>query len=331
MKNIFIICSVFLLLASCKTNPPNAPVIPPLELGKIFVTANVTGATIFLDNISTGKVTPDTIESTAGLHEVRLEKENYLNSSLSVEIIKDSVVAISFTLQEATLSKVVLLEDFANVSCFPCVTSNKIIEALTNITYGRDKLIAIKYPTNFPSPIDPFYIANSTDCDARINYYSIFSAPTTVIDGTERPISTDSISIKASIDQQLQQTPRFSVEVKDSIAGSTYFVTVGIRVVDGSGLDFSNIVLHTVVTETNVEFANPPGANGETKFFDVMRTMLPSNNGESLGGINQTDVVVFNWQTTINSGWVISNLNTVAFVQNNVSKEVYQVGSTFTN
>ena len=33
------------------------------------------------------------------------------------------------------VQKVVLLEDFANVSCVPCVTSNQILESLQNGTY----------------------------------------------------------------------------------------------------------------------------------------------------------------------------------------------------
>ena len=326
-KNIFILSAVFLLLISCKTNPPIAPPLP--ESGQVFITANITGAQIFLDNNNTGKNTPDTIETTIGLHEVRLEKENYLSSAQNVEVLNDSIVELTFTLALATGNKIVLLEDFANVSCNPCVNSNKIIKALTDVTYGPTKLIAIKYPTNFPSPNDPFYLANPTDCDSRASYYNILSAPTTIIDGTTRPISTDSISIKAAVDQQLQKTPAFYVDVRDSIAGSIYFAPVTVRVLDGTGLDFSNIVLHTVVTETDIEFSTPPGSNGETKFYDVMRVMLPSNTGESLDGISQTEDVVFERQTNINPVWKLNNIHTIAFVQNVLTKEVYQAGSTF--
>jgi len=78
-----------------------------------------------------------------------------------------------------SVSKIVLIEDFANVSCIPCVNSNKIIESLTKTTYGPTKLVAIKFPTNFPSPSDPFYLAKSDYCDQRMEYYNIFFAPTT--------------------------------------------------------------------------------------------------------------------------------------------------------
>ncbi|GBD87719.1 PEGA domain protein [bacterium BMS3Abin03] len=326
MKKIIFTLFVIILLSGCQTNPPTST--PPPGSGKIFVTANVDGAEIFIDNANTGKVTPDTVETIVGTHEVRVEKDNYIPSSQTVEVIKDSVVQLSLTLVEATLGKVVLLEDFSNTSCIPCLTSNKIIESLVSDTYGHDKIVAIKFPTNFPGPGDPFYNANSADCDSRISYYNIFSAPTTIIDGTERPISTDSVSIKNSINQQLLITPKFSVNVKDSIAGTAYFITATLRVIDGSGLDFSNIVLHTVITETDIQFSSPPGANGETQFFDVMRIMLPSDAGESLDGISANEDVVFQRQTNISPAWG-GTLHTVVYVQNIATKEVYQAASTF--
>ena len=330
MRNTFLFpVFVLLLLNSCKTNPPNAPTIPTLEFGKISVTANVDGAKIYLDDINTGNITPDTIEATIGAHELRLEKENYFPSVQMVEVLKDSLVELTFTMNESTLGKVVLLEDFANVSCIPCVSSNKIIESLKTATYGYDKLVTLKFPTNFPGPNDPFYLANTAACDSRMSYYFILAAPTTIVDGTERPISTDSISIKAAIDQQLLLTPRFYLNVSDSIAGQIYFAKATVRVLDGTGLNFSNIVLHTVVTETEIEFSTPPGSNGETKFYDVMRKMLPVNSGESLDGISQTEDVLFQWQTNIEPGWNSSHINTVTFIQNVSTKEVYQAGSTF--
>jgi len=327
-KIIFLIISSFLIFYGCETNPPTEPTKLPEEFGKVFITANIDGANIFVDDVNTGKVTPDTVQATVGNHEIKLEKENFLPSVKNVDVKKDSVMMVAFTLQPATLQKIVLLEDFANVSCLPCVTSNKIIESLLNNTYGTEKLVAVKFPTNFPGPGDPFYNANKTDCDSRISYYNIFSAPTVIIDGTERPISTDSISIKDAIDQQLTVTPKIMINVDDSLTSSTYFITVTVNVIDGSGLDFSNIVLHTIVTETDIEFANPPGANGETKFYNVMRTMLPSNAGESLDGISLNEDVVFLRQVNITPAWS-GTLHTVVFIQNVQTKEVYQAASTF--
>ena len=399
INKLFCLAIVILLMVSCNTNPPTSPENPLPQLGKAYITSNIVDAEIWLDNITTGKFTPDTIETTIGTHTVTLRKTNYIDVSKVIEIIKDSVVSfnislteesgrvyvtsnaagaqifidlvnsgkvtpdtilttpgihqislqraffisstrevevlkdslinLNIVLEEIPPSNVVLLEDFANVSCNPCVISNKIIETLTNETYGRNKLVAVKFPTNFPAPNDPFYLAAKSICDARIGYYSVFFAPTTVIDGILKPVSTDSNSVKAAVDQRLLKELKFRMDVSDNVIGTDYFATITIKVINGAGLDFSNLVLHTVVTETDIEFSTPPGSNGETIFHDVTRTMLPSSAGESLNGISLTQEVVFQRQTSINPNWVTSKLNTVVFIQNIITKEVYQATSTF--
>ena len=301
------------------------------ESGKVVVTSNIGSADIFLDNIYTGKTTPDTIIAAVGNHLISLKKDGYFKSSIFVEVLRDSTIlkTIELTLPVFLTNKTVLLEDFANVSCIPCVTSNKIIESLVNITYGTTKLVAIKYPTNFPSPSDPFYLANSSECNARMGYYNILFAPTTIVDGTLKPASLDSNDVKAKIEQQLLQTPKFKVAVKDSVSGNEYYIQIAVVVTDQSGLDFSKLALHTVITETNIEFTTPPGANGETKFYDVMRKMLPGKDGESLTVLSTLNSKTFEKQFTLNSNWVKANINTVVFIQNKDTKEIYQAGSTF--
>ena len=111
--------------------------------------------------------------------------------------------------------------------------------------------------------------------------------------------------------------------------GSEYLITVTVKVIDGAGVDFASSVLRTVVTETNIEFATPPGSNGETKFFDVMRTMLPTNAGVSLSGMSQTEEVVFQSQTDIKTNWIVNNLHVIAFIQNENTNEIYQASSNF--
>lgn len=327
MKKILYL-GILLLFSRCETNPPLTPEDVQKDFGKLYINSNVSGARIFLNNVNTGKFSPDTISSEVGSHIVKLELDGFATTSQPVAVIKDSTITVNFTLQEI-VNKLVLLEDFANVSCTPCVTSNKIIEQLVNKSYGTKKLVAIKFPTNFPSPNDPFYLANKPDCDARRSYYTVNIAPTTIIDGIERPLSTDSISIKEKIDAQLLKPAQFKIEIADSIAGNLYMIKVKATLIDQANIDFTNLVLHTVVTETEIEFATPPGSNGETKFFDVMRKMLPSNQGESLETLEQDLSMSFEFQTTINAGWNQAHLNTVVFIQNKQTKEVYQANSTF--
>lgn len=225
-------------------------------------------------------------------------------------------------------SKVVLIEDFANVSCVPCVTSNKIIEKLTDITYGRSKLVAVKFPTNFPAPNDLFYLAAQEICDTRINYYNVFFAPTSLVDGLLKPISTDSNSVKSAVDTRLAISPRFNINVDATLEGD-YTVNVNIKFIDTSSINMSDLVIHTVLTETDIEFERAPGSNGETKFYDVTRLMLPNKDGSPMRQFIDQGGLSFNFQDALLSSWNIEKLNFVIFIQNKITKEVFQTGSTF--
>jgi len=224
--------------------------------------------------------------------------------------------------------KIVLIEDFANVSCGPCVTSNKIIESLTTVTYGASKLVAVKFPTDFPSPNDPFYLAIPGICDARMLYYNILFAPTTIIDGILYPISTDSLSVIEKIDERLALSPQFGLEVTDSSAGGNYFINVTLQEINTTGLNLDEIILHTVITETDIEFENPPGSNGETKFYDVVRSTLPTFNGESVANIRQNGEILYEIDEILSTAWDMNHVNTVVYIQNTANKEIYQAGST---
>lgn len=224
--------------------------------------------------------------------------------------------------------KVVLLEDFANVSCNPCVVSNRIIESLANYTYGRSKLVVVKFPTDFPSSSDPLYLENSAACDKRMEYYDILFAPTTILDGLIRPISTDSASVKAAIDARLSLNSRFDIEVSGSLQGD-YVIDVSIALLDTMGINLDDIVIHSIITETDIEFDEAPGSNGERKFFDVMRLMYPSNDGEPVRNLINAGEISYEFKDALLSNWNLEKINTVTFIQNVNTKEIFQAGSTF--
>ena len=254
------------------------------------------------------------------------------NPPTSPDVTPTGNVVLTLKVDNTTIvsaaSKVVIVEDFANVSCNPCVISNKILESLTEITYGRSKLVAVKFPTNFPAPNDLFYLAAKEICDARISYYNVFFAPTTVIDGILKPISTDSNSVKTAVDSRLSITPRFNINIEDNLEGD-YSVNVDIKFIDTTSINLSDLVIHTVLTETDIEFEQAPGSNGETKFYDVTRLMLPSKDGTPVRQLIDQGELIFTFEDALLSSWNLEKLNFAVYIQNTTTKEVFQTGSTF--
>lgn len=326
----YFLLALITVISGCKTNPPQI-VEPPVTLyGKVFVTTSVEGASIFVDNVNTGKLTPDTVTAAVGSHTVRVDKDGYVSFSWDITVLENLTVSVDATLEPMNAQKVVLLEDFANVSCDPCVISNRIIESISKVYFGKSKLAVIKFATSWPSPVDPFYLANKPDAQSRwgSSFYNLINAPTVIVDGILRPTPSDSNDVKSKVQSRLDIPAKFNIEVNDSLSGDNYIIKVKINVYDIAGLNLQNLVLHTVITETDIEFTTPPGSNGETKFYNVMRKMLPANTGEVLGTITPGSVLNFQREFALSTSWLKPNIHTVAFIQDKVTKEVYQAGST---
>lgn len=218
--------------------------------------------------------------------------------------------------------KIVQLEDFANVSCTPCLISNKIIESLSKHSEFSTQLNVIKFPTNFPSPVDPMYLTAKPFCDYRMSFYQILFAPTIIIDGLLRPVPTDSNQIKNAILQRLQITSDFQISVLTETQENGLIVNINIETKNINSSELENLTFRIALVETEVEYASPPGSNGETKFYDVLRVMLPSNSGFKLSELKGSHS--FSFENSIDSTWNISKLKPVAFIQNSTTKEIIQ-------
>jgi thiol-disulfide isomerase/thioredoxin len=322
IKKIILIVFSFLLASGCDTNPPNTWTVTE-EFGQVIVTSNVDDAEIIIDNISSGYFTPDTLRLKIGSYSIKLSKYGYISNSEDVEIIKDHTQKIEVNLIEQNLQKIVMLEDFSNVSCGPCVASNKILKSLKN-SYTHKKIIVIKYPTNFPSPVDPMHLESPGDSKTRMAYYNILFTPTIIVDGVNKPIASDSNSIKSQIDENLLLSPKFEIIATDSIVGNILQISGTLKLLDETELDFNNLVLHTVLIESKIEYSTPPGSNGETEFEDVMRKMIPTTNGFSISSIENVESMDFKWDVEIKTTWNKDKLRTIIFIQDSKSGKIYQ-------
>lgn len=75
-----------------------------LASGKIHVISNPSGAMIYLDNVGTGKITPDTINNVSvGDHEIGLYLSNYQQVTQQVNVLENQVITLNIELIPITV------------------------------------------------------------------------------------------------------------------------------------------------------------------------------------------------------------------------------------
>ena len=151
-----------------------------------------------------------------------------------------------------------------------------------------------------------------------------------MVDGILNPSPGDSDDIKLYIDERLSKTPQFSITVNKSFQDSSLILNIDVEAVGLAGINLNDLVLKSVVVENDIEFEQAPGSNGERVFYNVLRKILPTDDGLSFAGKSALQQpLIFNWKADLLSNWNPDNLHVVAFIQNNQTKEVLQTGSDY--
>jgi hypothetical protein len=254
-------------------------------------------------------------------HIFKFRNTKFMKKVLLLSLLVAMTVGLS-----AQSQRMALLEHFTSASCPPCAAANPNIEAYFNTTSSN--VVSIKYQGNFG--YDPMEDHNPVEAAARFSYYNGSGVPNSVIDGTLNAHPNTyftSAGASPTMDAQSQISSDFDISVFHSLnnAGTGLDVTA---VITASGaVANANLVAHVVVVEKLISFASAPGSNGEKDFHNVMKKMLPSQNGTDLQDVwaNGNTVVVSEVWNLANV-YNIGELAVVAFVQDVVTKEVYQAG-----
>lgn len=304
-----------IILISCKSENP---VTTETGYGKIVINANVDRGEIYVDEKFTGKFTPDTLKLFAVKHLIKVRKDGYFSVQKEIAIKKDEVISEIFILTKNHLSKNVLLETFTNSGCDSCKITNELFSDL--IDKYPQKLFILNYPTRYPKQNDPMNLEVMEDVNKRLEYYNFFDVPQYVIDGNKNS------SFETTIDAQLNKLTKLEITVMDSlISGDGLTIDVFLDVYDLDGIEFSSLVLRIALIENSIIFETPPGTNGQKEFNYILRGMIPDYKGISLAGIDKFGRAKFAEFKLLNPRWKKENLNVIAFVQNELTKEVLQV------
>ena len=226
-----------------------------------------------------------------------------------------------FTLKlNAQNERVLLFECFTNTGCGPCAQQNPALDAL--IAANADRVAAIKYHMNWPSANDPMYLHNTADNDSRKGVYSVNSVPHTVVDGirfgsTPGGLSQNMVNNWLTIESPFEM--RLSYEVDE--AANT--ITVHVMGRASTAIE-GNVRLYVGVIEKEIHFNSAPGPNGERDFYSVMKKLLPTASGTSLGSMEAGDYFAYTFTWELANIYNNDQLDAIAWIQNHGTKEVYQ-------
>ena len=216
--------------------------------------------------------------------------------------------------------RILLFECFTNTSCGPCAQQNPALDALINA--NADRVAAIKYHMNWPGANDPMYLHNTADNNARRGVYNVSSVPHTVVDGI-RYANVPSGLNQNTVNNWLNIESPFEMRLSYEVDEAANTITVHVlgrasQAVPGS------VKLYVGVIEREIHYNSAPGSNGERDFYSVMKKLLPSSSGISIGDVEAGSYFAYTFSWELANVYNNDQLNAIAWLQNINTKEVYQ-------
>ena len=170
----------------------------------------------------------------------------------------------------------------------------------------------IQYHVDF-SGVDPFNSDNPNDPSARVTYYGVSGAPSTVSDG----VAVDILSFdEIEIDRRSLQDPLFDLSI-ENVDTSEDVISVNIGAT--SNVNFTDqIVVNAAVVEDDVTL-------GGRTYQNILKKLLFGGEGRTIDiawttGTTQTQSAEWEIDTEI---YEPNNLYIIAFVQDKITREVY--------
>lgn len=261
---------------------------------------------------------------------------------------------------QAQSPRTVLFEEFTGENCGPCAGANPYMKRFSDLN-ATDSFIHIAYQVPIPSA-GPIYNSYKTDANARIGYYGVNFAPYGKQDGQDYPVQGPTTGANSALrnvyyyfdttsvdnfntpaDQVTPTSPGFTqrravsspctIAITHSYSAGydSVYATAIVTTTQNfyaSAANSNKMKFRMALVENQLTYLNPPGTNGETEFYQVVRKMLPSATGT-----NMVDTLLVGRADTFHFAAKIPNyvreksqLRFIGWVQDDGSKEVKQSG-----
>jgi hypothetical protein len=233
-------------------------------------------------------------------------------------------------------SRNILLEHFTNIN--DPSPKSKTSNSLVNTIVGNrsEDIVNIQYHTNFPGN-DQYYDENPADVSARVLFYGLIQAPYSFVDGGIQNDFAYMYSY-ANLSTQIDSND----VTKRSLIPSLFDISLKTRIeridkndvlmINGSlkaleEISSDNITLFLAVTEKKSKRFT--GISGDTEYRNIFRKFIPDAGGillkKSWGKEDSLTIPEQIW--TLNLLEDTSDIEVIAFIQNTITKEVFQAAS----
>ncbi|OIO99385.1 MAG: hypothetical protein AUJ98_11210 [Bacteroidetes bacterium CG2_30_33_31] len=247
-----------------------------------------------------------------GLHPLKVWADN-INGHSDQNVYNDTMYK-TMEVMGIFVPKVAVHEYFTSSNNIDCAGAMDTIRKVFLNHPGEYTLIS------YPMQTDPY---TKPDCQARATLYGVDSLPNMIVNGIN---PMDPRFYNEIYYGDFKAPSYISVTPHLSRSGNTVTATAAILPFP----DWTNptnamkirVAIVELITTGNV------GTNGETKFYSVFRKFLSDINGINQASFTPGLYVNISKSYTFNTGDVenMNNLGVVVFIQNDVTKEIYQSG-----
>lgn len=205
----------------------------------------------------------------------------------------------------------ILVEVYRNIDCANCRQPDDGLEQFVqqyNAQNPTKPITIVYFHTDFPSPVDPFYLASQTDVSSRFyDLYQQSSTPVAAVDGFVA--GTTLSNWKTTINLASQRPIPGTVTVTAADTNGMITVTM---IVSGSG--GKQVRPSVMLLESNIIYNNTKSYGTPASWGNIFRAMIPAKNGGDPFVLSGTNTFTYKYDAT-GKGFNESNLSVVAFLQ----------------
>ncbi|MFO8022959.1 MAG: T9SS type A sorting domain-containing protein [Perlabentimonas sp.] len=249
----------------------------------------------------------------AGEHTVKLWLDNINGSPLP----ETDTLTIKVNALTQTATRMVLLESFSSSNCASCADVNPQIRQLAQKFTGKMFPIGYQIDCYYSNPM----CLMAEECiSSRTELYGIHSSPNIVFNpwykGNSANFNPKLIDAEMERPSPIGIIGDFSIE--DDVIEASFEIT------PYASLQTENHILAIAYIQDKVNFDEPPGGNGETEFFHVLRKLNIQHTEELAPLIDGNPISINTSENFSELDLNLTDFRVGVFIQDTLTWEVIQ-------